>query len=285
MALGLSLDPLRDSISEAVADSLTPQFFSLVISTGLVSWVLLAANPEPIFTKAAAIVSVLMLVYLGVETFLEVLDASRLLKWATDQATRPEELEQAAQRFARRVGSQVARVLVLAVMAVAHYGAAGGAALLASRVSMLPRYMDAVAVGATQLGLNLAHVGEVSAVTVVGSTVAISLPATAVVMGVRELGVGGGSGQLHHVISRRIARRLERHATLRGLYAERDPRFVMRATDKAAHTGYQRWHREVDDEVIAWLDRFPKATPEEFEAFLRQLYMRPEMRARFPGGF
>lgn len=92
-------------------------------------------------------------------------------------------------------------------------------------------------------------------------------------------------GQNHHVISRPIAKELDQHNTLRGLYTARDPRFVARAADEPAHCGYQAWHREVDREVITWLRRYRQATPKQFEAFLRDLYGRPAMRARFPRGF
>jgi hypothetical protein len=40
-----------------------------------------------VFTKAAAIVSAVLLIYLGVDTFLEGVDASQELKRATDRAT------------------------------------------------------------------------------------------------------------------------------------------------------------------------------------------------------
>ncbi len=92
-------------------------------------------------------------------------------------------------------------------------------------------------------------------------------------------------GQGHHVISRLIAKELARHKTLRGLYKPRDPRFVAKAKDWQSHCGYQQWHRDVDREVIAWLRRETDATPKEFMAFLRELYGRPAMRARFPNGF
>ncbi|HEX8440543.1 Wall-associated protein precursor [Archangium sp.] len=92
-------------------------------------------------------------------------------------------------------------------------------------------------------------------------------------------------GQLHHIISRPIAKALEKHRTLRGLYKPRDSRFVTRAVDEPAHCGYQQWHRDVDAEVINWLDDNRTATPKQFEALLRQIYNRPDMRARFPHGF
>ncbi|ATB28009.1 Wall-associated protein precursor [Melittangium boletus] len=92
-------------------------------------------------------------------------------------------------------------------------------------------------------------------------------------------------GQNHHVISRPIAKELDQHITLRGLYTARDPRFVTRAVDEPSHCGYQSWHREVDKEVISWLRRYRQATPKQFEAFLREIYSRPSMRVRFPRGF
>jgi hypothetical protein len=95
----------------------------------------------------------------------------------------------------------------------------------------------------------------------------------------------GTRGQRHHIISKRIARALKYHRTLKGHYTERDPRFVTRAADKDAHNGYQQWHRDTDRKVIEWLKTYKDATPEQFEAFLRQLYNQPDLRARFPDGF
>jgi hypothetical protein len=60
---------------------------------------------------------------------------------------------------------------------------------------------------------------------------------------------------------------------------------MTQAKDEKAHCGYQRWHRDVDQEVIKWLRTYKNATREEFEAFLRSLYSRSGLRARFPRGF
>ncbi len=92
-------------------------------------------------------------------------------------------------------------------------------------------------------------------------------------------------GQNHHVISRPIAKALERHKTLRGLFGPRDRRFVAKAKDKESHCGYQKWHRDVDLEVMMWLREHEKATPEQFMSKLREIYSRKEMLERFPNGF
>ncbi len=182
VALGLSFDPMRESIAIALEDTLAPQLFYAVIATGLVTWVALAANPEPVFTKAAALVSAVMLVYLGVESFLDVVKASRELKRATDRATTFEELQEASRRFGRVVGPRVARVFVLAVTVAVSHGMTEGAAWLASRLSMLPSFSEAAALGASQVGIKLSEVGQVSAVAVVDGNLVISMAPTAVAM-------------------------------------------------------------------------------------------------------
>lgn len=194
VTLGLSIEPLKESISQAVEDTLAPQLFYTVIATGLISWVFLAANPEPVFTKAAAIVSAALLIYLGVETFLELVDASRELKRATDRATTWEELERASKHFASRVGPEVARVFVLAVTVVVSHGMTGGAALLASRLAMLPKFSEAAALGASHLRLTLSEIGQVSAVAVSAEgTITLMLAPTAVAMA--AMGPDGSGGE------------------------------------------------------------------------------------------
>jgi hypothetical protein len=93
------------------------------------------------------------------------------------------------------------------------------------------------------------------------------------------------TGQLHHVVSRPIAKAIEEHPNLAGEYAPRDPRFVTRAVDQAAHRGYQTWHRALDDEVVGWLQRNPGATTADFEQYLRARYSQPDLKGRFPNGF
>jgi RHS repeat-associated protein len=93
------------------------------------------------------------------------------------------------------------------------------------------------------------------------------------------------TGQFHHVISTRIARALERHPTLAEHYSRRDPRFVTRAVDNAAHRGYQTWHRNLDAEVADFIGGNPNLAPEAFERYLRDRYAQPDLNWRFPNGF
>ncbi|HEX8697519.1 MAG TPA: hypothetical protein VF815_01650 [Myxococcaceae bacterium] len=191
LGLGLSLQPMRESIARALEDTLTPQFFAAAISAGMVSWVLLAANPEPVFTKVAAVVAAVMVLYLGVDAFLVVVKACQELKRTSEGAVTFEEVEEASQRFGAQVGPQLARVFILALTVVISRGTMRGATSLAGRLPLLPRFAEASAVGAAQVGVNLASVGEVTMVAVVEGNLVISLAPTAVAMATR--GVGGES--------------------------------------------------------------------------------------------
>jgi hypothetical protein len=93
------------------------------------------------------------------------------------------------------------------------------------------------------------------------------------------------TGQEHHVISKRSFQALQEHPTLGGLHQLRDPRFVTRAADLKAHCGWWGWHQQLDEEVASWVTSKKDLTPKQFEAYLREVYARPELRARFPNGF
>jgi hypothetical protein len=92
------------------------------------------------------------------------------------------------------------------------------------------------------------------------------------------------TGQIHHGISRTIYKALEAHPNLKGVYIARDPRLVTQAKDLAAHRGYDKFHRSLDAEVAGWVRGNPNATQAQFETYLRGLYQRPDVAARFPYG-
>ena len=191
LGLGMSLQPMRQSIARALEDTMTPQFFAAAIAAGMVSWVVLAANPEPVFTKVAAVVAALMVIYLGADAFLSMVKACQELKRASEEAVTLEELKEAGQRFGEQVGPQAARVFILALTVVISRGTMGGSSWLAGRLPLLPRFAEASAAAASQVGVKLASVGEVSMVAVVEGNLVISLAPTAVAMAATGRGNGG----------------------------------------------------------------------------------------------
>jgi hypothetical protein len=101
----------------------------------------------------------------------------------------------------------------------------------------------------------------------------------------REIVRQGAAVQKHHAISRAVHKELEKHPFLRGKYEVRDKRFEAIAGSNEAHRGYQNWHRELDTEVVAWIRTNRRATPLEFESWLKQRYSKPDLKGRFPDGF
>ncbi|WP_434782007.1 restriction endonuclease fold toxin 5 domain-containing protein [Corallococcus caeni] len=179
LAVGMSLEPLRASIGDALEDTLNPAFFVSVVSGAIASWVVMAAAPEPVFTKAAAVIAAVFLAYVGVQSFLAVVRACGALKAATDRAQTFQELEEAAEVFAQALGPEVARVFVLAVTVLVSHGVTVG---LSSALTLMPGFPDAVRLGTAQAGFNVALVRDVSSVAVVGGVVEVTLASTAVAM-------------------------------------------------------------------------------------------------------
>lgn len=89
---------------------------------------------------------------------------------------------------------------------------------------------------------------------------------------------------MHHGISRTVHAALDAHPNLKGVYSARDPRFVTQAADKAAHNGYDTFHRNLDKEVAGWVRSNPSASQSQFETYLRGVYQRPEVLQKFPNG-
>ncbi|MBZ4416852.1 AHH domain-containing protein [Myxococcus sp. RHSTA-1-4] len=98
-------------------------------------------------------------------------------------------------------GTEGARVFVLAVALVVGKGTAGGVSWLSSRLPLLPSFTEASALSASQVGVRLAAIAQVSAVAVVGEGIVISLAPNAVAM--VALGSGGiqgdPDGTVHHI--------------------------------------------------------------------------------------
>lgn len=191
MALGLSLDPMHESIAEALEDTFSPTLFKAVVVSALVSWAVLAANPEPVFTKAAAVLAVVMVAYLGVDSFLEVVRACGELKAATDKATTFQELEAAGTRFGGVMGVEGARVFVLVATMLVSRGTVGGASGMAARLPQLPRFAEASTLAARQVGVRLEAAAGVTSVAVVEGQLVIALAPNAVAMAAQGDGSAG----------------------------------------------------------------------------------------------
>lgn len=86
------------------------------------------------------------------------------------------------------------------------------------------------------------------------------------------------TGQMHHVITRKVERQMALNPNLIGINRSD---YVVQAVDKAAHRGYQTWHREYDKQLLNFLADHRACTASEFKNFVNAIYRTPEMIARF----
>jgi RHS repeat-associated protein len=91
------------------------------------------------------------------------------------------------------------------------------------------------------------------------------------------------TGQVHHLISNRVLAAMKSHKALSAGADAMRARLKKQAVDLAAHNGYQKWHRDLDDEIVSWIRNHENATEDEFLRYLDGVYNRPEIKSRFPG--
>ncbi len=87
------------------------------------------------------------------------------------------------------------------------------------------------------------------------------------------------TGQEHHPISNKIERAAQSTENLNDL--SRLDTGTITASTLDDHKGYQKWHREIDDAVVSWIESNPSASVDDFVEQMNNLYGTDEMVARF----
>jgi hypothetical protein len=161
LAVGFSLDTVWDGVTTAVREQLSSTALKALVAGFVTSYVLMLAAPEPVITKAVAVVLTgYLIAYLGLGPFWSLVQASRELKAATEKATTFSEVEEAGHHFGRVLGENGARILILAVTA-----SLGGRAGMLAKGPLLPGFASATLQAETQLGLELAALSEARSIT------------------------------------------------------------------------------------------------------------------------
>ncbi len=115
LALALAFGGVLDETRAALGRELSPRALlsSLVWAAGL--YLALWLLPEPSTKAAAAALSVVLLAWLGVDALWGLLDGWASMAQLAHEATTFEELRDAGESFGKRIGTDAARALVLAV--------------------------------------------------------------------------------------------------------------------------------------------------------------------------
>ncbi|WP_232536919.1 hypothetical protein [Cystobacter fuscus] len=199
LALALAFGSVLDETQAALGRELSPKavLSSLVWATGL--YLALWLLPEPSTKAAAAALSVVLLAWLGLDAMWGLMDGWATMAHRAHEATTFEELREAGETFGRRIGTDAARAMILAVATL------GGRTLgeVAAHVRSLPRFNQVQAQWAAQgmEGSVAVAMEEVAAVEVVveesRTLVVLTSPQAPMAINVLAKSGAGGAARGH----------------------------------------------------------------------------------------
>jgi len=136
LALALSFGQVLEETREALGREVDPQVLVATCMWTLGAYLALWLVPEPTTKLLAAGLSVILAAWLGVDTLWGLMDGWARMATRAHEATTFEELREAGEGFARVLGTDAARTMILAV------GALSGRTLgeVAARVRAMPGY-------------------------------------------------------------------------------------------------------------------------------------------------
>lgn len=200
LAMGLAMAVVNEELLEGFKALADPEAMrAAVLWTGTMYFVLLSL-PEPLSKGVAAVMTVTLIVYLGVDTVWGLITGFRRLVEEADRARTFDELRDAGERYGKVMGRNAARAFTLLATVALGNTATG----FAARVPKLPGSAQASAQAGSQLGIRLAGVGELQTVTVTGEAINLGLAPGAVLATADAVGGAGlepvdAKGHDHHI--------------------------------------------------------------------------------------
>ncbi|MCY1046731.1 AHH domain-containing protein [Corallococcus sp. bb12-1] len=204
LAFAIALDSVWEETEEALVGMTNREaVLATIVATGTV-YLCLWALPEPVSKGVAAVMTVVLIGYLGIDTVLDLIRGWRVLSEQVRVARSFDEVRDAGEQYGEVLGENAARAFVM--LATAAVGST--AQTLAAKVPMLPGSGQAAVVAAEQAGVRLGAVARVESVAVAADgVITLALAPTAMAMVAREEGgppVSGGvdgEGHEHHIAS------------------------------------------------------------------------------------
>jgi len=300
LALALAFGGVLDETRAALGRELSPQALlsSLVWAAGL--YLALWLLPEPSTKAAAAALSVVLLAWLGVDALWGLVDGWASMAQLAHEATTFEELRDAGEAFGKRIGTDAARALVLAVATLT--GRTLGE--VATHMRSMPRFNQVQAQWAAQgMGGSVAvAMEEAAAVEVVveqsRALVVLTSPQAPVAINVlTRLGSSGGGGHsgtvaIQHrggnkqvILSTGERWHLPRGKSYRDIPAEDRLGDELQAAVKevAAKWSQAELSREERDAIKTMRARGLEHRANLLERQARGRWVEAEMKLRFPG--
>jgi hypothetical protein len=185
LAMALAQGAVMEELLDAFKHMADPRAVLTAVLWTWTTYLILLSVPEPFSKGLAAVMTVSLIAYVGVDTFWSLIVGFRHLVDAADRATTFEALRDAGERYGKVMGRNAARAFAL--LATAAIGSTAPA--LAAKVPNLPGAVQATVQAESQLGVRLAAVGDVRTVAVSGEHVTLALAPNAVAMAAN----GGGT--------------------------------------------------------------------------------------------
>ncbi|XWX23219.1 hypothetical protein ACN28T_02665 [Melittangium boletus] len=188
LAMALAKGAVLDEMLAAFKHMADPHALVAAVLWTWTTYMVLLALPDVTVTKGlAAVMTATLIAYVGVDTFWGLVVGFKRLMDEADRATTFQSLREAGERYGKRMGRDAARAFALLALAATGNTAQG----LAARAGPLPGSAQAAVQAQTQLGLRLAAVGEVRAISVSAESVTLTLAPGALAM---TAGSPGGPG-------------------------------------------------------------------------------------------
>ncbi|MCY1022325.1 hypothetical protein [Pyxidicoccus sp. MSG2] len=188
LALALAKGAVLDELWEAVKDMANPEAMVQAALWTAGTYALLWTVPEPATKGVAAVLTVALIAYVGVDTFWGLIQGFRHLMEEAERAVTFDEVREAGERFGKVMGRNAARAFVM--LATAAIGSAG--ATLGAKLPGLPGAAQAAVRAEAQAGMVYAAAGQVEMVAVAADGFAIGLAPGALAMS--SSGTRGGGG-------------------------------------------------------------------------------------------
>ncbi|MFE8595752.1 hypothetical protein AB8V91_02190 [Archangium violaceum] len=301
LALALAFGGVLDETRAALGRELSPQALlsSLVWAAGL--YLALWLLPELSTKAVAAALSVVLLAWLGVDAMWGLMDGWASMAHAAHEATTFEELRDAGEAFGKRIGTDAARALILAVATLT--GRTLGE--VATHLRSLPRFNQVQAQWAAQgmEGSVAVAMEEAAAVEVVveqsRALVVLTSPQAPVAINVLarsgSSGTSGGhsgtvairhrGGNMQVILSNGERWHLPRGKNYRDIPAEDRLGDELQAAVKEVAAGWSpaRLNSEERDAIREMLRRGLEHRANLLERQARGRWVEAQMKLRFPG--
>ncbi|HEX8699758.1 MAG TPA: AHH domain-containing protein [Myxococcaceae bacterium] len=193
-ALALSKSPVIDEMKKALGEMVEVRALIQTVLWTLGSMLLILAI-NPVAPALVAVIGVGLILYVGVDTLINLVNGWSRLMDEVKGATTFEQIRDAGERFGKLLGREAARAFALLLMA-----AIGSTAqLFAAKVPTLPGSAQVAAQAEGTARISVSALGSVEEIALSAEGVSVTVAATAMTMGARGSGGTSPCIETHHI--------------------------------------------------------------------------------------